>query len=118
VLDPLLAAQRVADRSLEPLGERQNLLVRAGDPTAAEQGDPPRLVDQANELLEHLVGWPRAGPLVQPVGVLQVGGAGRIVGHVPWEGDDPHPAAAKRLLDGIWATHRCRRGGGRRPPPG
>jgi hypothetical protein len=104
VLDPLLAAQRVPDRGLEPLGQRQDLLVRAGDTTAAEQRDPPRPINQANELVEHLIGWSRVGPLVQPVGVLQVGAAGLMVGHVPGEGDDPHPAAAERLLDPIWVT--------------
>jgi hypothetical protein len=31
--------------------------------------------------------------------VLQVGAAGLLVGHVSGEGDDPHPAAAKRVLD-------------------
>ena len=99
VLDPLLAAQRMPDRGLEALGQGQDLVVRAGDTTAAEQGDPPGLIDQANELVQHLIGWSRGGPLVQPVGVLQPGAAGLIVGHVPGEGDDPHPAAPERLLD-------------------
>ena len=69
----------------------------AGDTTPAEQGDPPRPIDQANELVEHMVGWSRVGPLVQPVGVLQVGAAGLLVGHVPGQGDDRHPAAAERI---------------------
>ena len=58
-----------------------------------------RLVDQADELIEHRIGGTGGGPLVQPIGVLQMGVAGLIVGHVPGEGDDSHPAAAERLLD-------------------
>jgi len=73
----------VPHRGLEPLGQSQDLLVRAGGTTAAEQRDPPRPIDQVNELVEHLIGWSRVGPLVQPVGVLQVGAAGLMVGHVP-----------------------------------
>ena len=69
VLNPLLAAERVPDRGLEPLGQGQDLLVGAGDPAAAEQRHPPRPFDQPDELVEHLVGRPGGGPLIQPVGV-------------------------------------------------
>jgi hypothetical protein len=68
-------------------------------PASAEQRHPPSPLDQLHELVEDLVGGSRVGPLIKPVGVLQVGAAGLLVGHVPGEGDDRHPAAAERLLD-------------------
>ena len=104
VLDPFLAPQRVAHRGLEPLGQGQDLVVGAGDATAAEQRDPPRLVDQADELIEHRIGGTGGGPLVQPIGVLQMGVAGLIVGHVPGEGDDSHPARPSACWTAIWVT--------------
>ena len=41
VLDMLLAAQRVDDRRLQPLGQRHHLVVGTGAAGAAQQGDRP-----------------------------------------------------------------------------
>ena len=49
VLDPFLAAEGVADRRLELLGQGHDLVVRAGTAAAAEERHPPPLVQEVGQ---------------------------------------------------------------------
>ena len=61
VLENVLAAVGVPDRSLEGLGELQHLVARVPGAVAAVDRDALRLADQLGSLVERLLGGPNRG---------------------------------------------------------
>ena len=98
VLDEVLAAQRVPDRRLDLLGERDELFVRTLDAGAAEDGDRLGAVDLARELTHDVV--VRRDDALRRDGDGRDVGRGLFVGDVTGQRDDGDAADRHGVLDG------------------
>ena len=110
VLDEVLAAQRMTDRRLECIRQRDHLVVGALDTRTREDRDLVRLVEQGGRLFDvRRIGGQRSGAS------RRVGGNvidGLEVGHVTGQCYDGDAAQANRVADRrVHGARRLRRGG-------
>ena len=98
VLDPLLAAQRVADRTLQPSGQRHDLGVGAPHARAAEERHGARGIKTFGELAHLIMGGHHRPP--HGHGRALAGGTLRgPMEHVARHDQHGDAAAADRVLD-------------------
>ena len=100
MLEPRLALEAVADRRLEPRGQRAHLVLGQLAAVPAEDGHGLRLVDRVGHGRQVRGAGP---PMVGPAGALERDR--RCVGrcHVAWHRDHHRPALGDRRGDG--GTH-------------
>ena len=110
VLDEVLAAQRVADRGLERVGQGDNLVVGALDARAGEDRDLVRLIQEGGGLVDirRVRGQRRRARGRIGGNVLD----GLEVGDVTGQSDDRHAAQTDRVADRrVHGARRLCRGG-------